>query len=199
MFIPKPSLVRARTLIAFAFLGSLTLLACSVNVKDHNAGEKNKVDIDTPIGGVHINEDVDVRETGMPVYPGARPKPKSGKDDTSANVNIASSFFGVKVAAIEYESDDSPNQVINYYRDQLKKYGNVVECHTNKQSGDLSVQAGDKEAHTPVDCEGTNSGNVVEIKAGTKDNQHLVSVEPQGKGASFSLVHIQTRGKEGSI
>jgi hypothetical protein len=199
MLIPKPLDVRARLLIAVAFVMWMTLLACSVNVKDHDSGSNSKVDIDTPIGGIHVNEEVDVRDTGLPVYPGAHKKPKSGDDQKSANVNISTSVFGVKVSAIEYESDDSPDKVLGFYRDQLKKFGSVVECHTDSHGGDLQVKAGDKDAHTAVSCEGKNSGNVVELKVGTKDNQHLVSVEPDGKGTDFSLVYIQTRGKEGSI
>jgi hypothetical protein len=51
-----------------------------------------------------------------------------------------------------------------------------------------------------VSCEGNNRGNVVELKAGTEDNQHVVSVEPEGNGSDFALVYVQTRGKrEGSI
>jgi hypothetical protein len=40
---------------------------------------------------------------------------------------------------------------------------------------------------------------VVELKVGMEDNQHLVSLEPQGSGTDFALVYIQTRGKEGTI
>jgi len=199
MLIPKPLDVKTRLMIALAFIGWLTVLACSVSVKDHNEGKSEKVDIDTPIGGIHVSEEVDVRDTGLAVYPGARKKPKTGHDDKSANLNISSSFFGVKVAAIEYESDDPPSKVIAYYQDQLKKYGNVIECHTSKHGGDLNVKAGDKQAHNPVTCQGSDSGNVVELKVGTEDNQHLVSVEPEGKGSDFALVFIQTRGKEGTI
>ncbi len=199
MLIPKPLDIKTRLLIAVAFTFWLTLLACSVNVKDHNDGKSDKVDIDTPIGSLHVNEDVDVRDTGLTVYPGARPKPKSGHDDKGANVNISSSFFGVKVAAIEYESDDPPSKVIAYYQDQLKKYGSVIECHTSKHGGDLTVKAGDKQSHNPVSCQGHGSGDVVELKVGTEDDQHLVSVEPEGKGSDFALVFVQTRGKEGTI
>jgi hypothetical protein len=199
MLVPKILDIRTRALIGMAFTLWLTLLACSVNVKDHDANGSNKVDIDTPIGGVHVNEQVDVRDTGMTVYPGARQKPKTGDDEKGANVNISTSFFAVKVAAIEFESDDPPSKVIAFYQDQLKKFGNVVECHTTNQGGDLSVKAGEKNSHSPVSCKGGNSGNVIELKAGTDDYQHLVSIEPQDKGTDFALVFIQTRGKEGTI
>jgi len=199
MLIPKPLDIKTRLLIAIAFASWLTVLACSVNVKDHGAGDSSKVDIDTPIGGIHVNEQVDVRDTGLAVYPGARPKPKTDNDEKSANVNISSSFFAVKVVAIEYQSDDPPSKVIAFYQDQLKKYGNVIECRTTKHGGDLTVKAGDKNSHNPVTCQGGNSGNVVELKVGTEDNQHMVTVEPTGKGSDFALVFVQTRGKEGSI
>ena len=61
------------------------------------------------------------------------------------------------------------------------------------------MKAGKDTSSRGVRCEGDNRGNVVELKVGTEDNQHLVSVEPQGKGTDFALVYILTRGKEGTI
>lgn len=199
MLIPKILDIRTRVLIGVAFTFWLTLLACSVNVKDHDAKGSDKVDITTPLGGIHVNEQVDVRDTGLTVYPGARKKPKTGDDEKGANVNISTSFFAVRVAAIEYESDDPPSKVVAFYQEQLKKFGDVVECHTTKHGGDLDVKAGDKNSHSPVSCKGSNSGNVIELKVGTEDHQHLVSIEPQDKGTDFALVFIETRGKEGTI
>ena len=42
-----------------------------------------------------------------------------------------------------------------------------------------------------------DSGPTIELKVGTKDNQHIVSVSPQdgGKGSDFALVFVQTRGE----
>jgi hypothetical protein len=200
MLVLKPLPTRTWLIIALTFATCLTLPACSVSVKDHNHGDNSKVDIETPVGAIHVNEEANVRDTGLAVYPGARQKPKTDHDSKSANVNISSSFFGVKVVAIEYESDDSPDKILAFYQDQLKKYGRVIECRTSKHGGDLSVKAGDhSDSSKPVTCEGGNSGNVVELKVGTEDNQHLVSVEPQGKGSDFALVYVLTRGKEGSI
>jgi hypothetical protein len=42
-------------------------------------------------------------------------------------------------------------------------------------------------------------GNNVELKVGSKENQHIVSVEPSGKGSSFSLVYVRTHGKDADI
>jgi len=200
MLIPKVPDARATFLVALAFTVWLTLLACTVSVKDHNNGDNSKVDIETPIGGIHVNEAADVRDTGLAVYPGARQKEKAKDGEgKSANVNISSSLFGVKVVAIEYESDDPPNKVIAFYQDQLKKFGNVIQCRTDKHGGDLTVKAGETNSDKEVTCSGDNRGKVVELKVGREDNQHLVSVEPQGTGTDFALVYVQTRGKEGTI
>jgi len=201
MLIPRVLDHKAKLLIVIAFTVWLSLLACSVSVKDHKDGGDDKVDIETPIGGIHVNEEADVRDTGLVVYPGARLKQKEKDGDSkSANVNISSSFFGVKVVAIEYESDDPPEKVLAFYQDQLKKFGHVIQCHTSKHGGDLTVHTGDKvDSSREVRCEGNDSGNVVELKVGTENNQHLVSVEPEGKGSDFALVYVLTRGKEGTI
>ena len=171
------------------------LAACSVNVKKDSTGEDKYVDINTPFGGIHVNNDADVRDTGLPVYPGAKQKPKGDSaDEKSANVDISTSGFGVKVVAVQYESDDAPTKLLAYYKDSLKKYGKVLECHTS--SGDYNYHGGDSEE---LKCEGDNSGKKVELKAGTRSNQHIVSIEPQGKGSQFALVYVRTRGKEGTI
>jgi len=199
MLIPKVLDNRTKLIIAVAFIGWLTLLACTVSVKDKDEGDKNsKVDIETPVGGIHVNEEADVRDIGLPVYPGAKQKPKTDDDSKSANVNVSSSFFGLKVVAIEYLSDDSPQKVIAFYQDQLKKFGNVVQCRTDKQGNDFSVSISNR-GSKEVTCKGDNSGKVVELKVGTEDNQRLVSVEPSGNGSDFALVYVRARGKEDTI
>jgi hypothetical protein len=190
--------VKCKLLLGLAFLGCLAVAGCTVSVKDNEAGENSKVDINTPIGGIHVNENADVRDTGLAAYPGARKKQKTGNDSKSANVNISSNLFGLKVVALEYESDDASDKVIAFYKDQLKKFGKVIECRSRTHGGDMSVHTGEHSGDQ-VTCKGDNSGNIVELKVGTEGNQHLVSVEPRDKGADFALVYVQTRGKEGTI
>jgi hypothetical protein len=166
-------------------------------VKKDESGRDKKVDIQTPIGGIHVSKDVDVRATGIPVYPGARVKEKEAEgEEKSANVNISTGLFGLKVVAVEYESDDPPEKLIAYYKDQLKKYGSVIECHTNREHHvQVEGRKGDSKSHE-LKCDGDNGGKRVELKVGTEENQHLVSIEPRDKGSSFALVYVQTRGRE---
>ena len=119
--------------VAAASLAALLLLpGCSVNVKKEANGQDKQVDINTLVGGVHVSKEADVSDIGLAVYPGARLREKdSDGSDKSANVNISGFGYGLKVVAVEYESDDSPAKILSFYRDQLKKYGNVLECHTS--------------------------------------------------------------------
>ena len=168
--------------------------ACSVNVKKDESGEDKNVDINTPLGGIHVNTNADPRDTGLSVYAGARAKKKDDSgDEKSANVNISSSWGGVKVVAVEYESDAAPSKIIAYYKNELKKYGNVLECRTEGQH--YTYEGGADE----LKCEGNNHGDTVELKVGSKNNQHIVSVKPQGKGSDFALVYVRTQWKDTSI
>jgi hypothetical protein len=192
MLIPKPQ-ATSWCLSIVVLLATLALLpACSVNVKDKGGDGNSKVDISTPVGGIHVDENADARDTGLSVYPGARPKPKSDDGDKkSANVNMSAFGYGLKVVALEYVSDDPPDKIIAYYQDQLKKYGHVLQCHSNAIKADHD---GGK-----LKCDSDDSGNNIELKAGTDDNQHIVSVEPEGKGSDFAIVWLRLRGKEGNI
>jgi len=180
----------------------LLFTGCSINVKkDKDNGEDKKVDIDTPFGGIHVNKDADVHDTGLPVYPGAQPKKKGDFDDDekSANVDISTSAFGLKVVALQYQTDAVPDKVITYYKDKLKQYGNVLECHTNAKHYSYDAHSdADKEHSDELKCEGSD-GKTIELKAGTKSNQHIVAINPEGKGSSFALVYVRMRGKEGTI
>jgi hypothetical protein len=205
MKVPKRVDIRPKLMIAVVFAICLTVLACSVNVKKGDQDEDKNVDIKTPVGDLHVGKDVDARDTGLTVYPGARKKDK--KDDgeeNGANVNIATSLFGVKVAALEYVSDDPPSKVAEFYKDQLrKKFGKVLECHTAKSGGDefgdLNFGKDEDDKHSnELKCEESHGDNI-ELKVGTKDNQHIVAIQPKDKGTDFALVYVQTRGKQGSI
>jgi len=198
------SSVFSRFALAIA-ITSITLASagCSVNVKKNGeTGQDNKVDIDTPIGGIHVSEGADVKDTGLPVYPGARPKKKaSGSDDEkSANVNISGPGFALKVVALEYESDDGPDKLVTYYKDQLKKFGSVLECRTDKHAGAVADVDDDKnKGDEPVSCDSGNRGMNVELKVGQRNDQHIVAIEPNGKGSRLALVYVRTKSKKDAI
>lgn len=189
--------------IGFAMVSVLLLAACSINVKKHENGDDKQVDINTPVGGIHVSKGANVADVGIAVYPGARLKQGDDSDgkDKSANVNISSFGFQLKVVALEYESDDAPAKLIAYYKDELKKYGKVLECHTSHFDVNPEMKSSDHgsdHGSGELSCEGS-SGDNVELKVGTKSNQHIVAVKPEGNGSSFSLVYVRTHGKDADI
>jgi hypothetical protein len=188
---------RVSKLFAGVVLGAIALASgCSVNVKKQDNGQDKQVDINTLVGGIHVSKQADVSDVGIAVYPGARIKEKdSDGSDKSANVNISGFGYGLKVVALTYETDDSTAKVLAYYRDQLKKYGNVLECHTSR--GNWNMNMG-KHGSNELTCEGSG-GSEIELKVGRQDEQHIVAVEPAGKGSSFSLVYVRTHGKDADI
>lgn len=187
----KSSLVLATAVV-------LLLPACSVNVKKEKNGEDKQVDINTPMGGIHVSKGADPQDVGIAVYPGSKLKEKdSDGSDKSANVNISGFGYGLKVVALEYESGDAPGKVVDYYKDQLKKYGNVLVCHTSDL--DFNMESRDKDGGTnELRCEGKMGVNI-ELKVGTRENQHIVAVQPEGSGSTISLVYVRTHGKDADL
>jgi len=183
--------------IAFAVVAILLLSACSINVKKEKNGDDKQVDINTPVGGIHVSKEVNPEDLGIAVYPGATLKEKGNGEDKSANVNLSSFGFGLKVVALEYESKDSPDKVVAYYKDQLKKYGDVLVCHTASTNVNAGIRKHDGDSHE-LTCEGSGGHNI-ELKVGSRENQHIVAVESSGSGSNFSLVYVRTHGKDADI
>jgi hypothetical protein len=160
-------------------------------------------DVRSSVGDMHVGKDADARKQGLPLYPGARPTQE--KDNDPLNFGILTQGFGMKLMVAKYQSDDPPAKVIDFYRGKLKKFGRVLECHSQKHGGDVDMHD-DKDSKDAKDtdkelkCE-DDSGPVVELKVGTEDDQHVVSVEPgdASKGTTFALVYVYTRGKRGEI
>ena len=179
------NIVHAKHLtLAAAFASVLLLGGCLVERDDQPGGRKN-VDIHTPVGDLSVVNDSKAPDTGLPVYPGARVQRKDDHSE-SANVNIDTSFFGVKVAAATFESDDAPGAIVDFYRNAMRTYGPVTECRGDV---DFRGRPGSKE---PV-CREKASSRELQLVAGTEDRQRVVSVKPRGSGSEFAVVHVETR------
>lgn len=166
-----------------------------------SAAQNKNLDIRSSAGDLHVGSDADARKTGLPLYPGARLK-SDDENRNQANLSVLTEAFGMKLVVANYDSDDAPAKIIDFYRDKLKKFGKVLECHSRKHGGDAEVHDDGKDSKDSKElkCD-ENSGPVTELKVGTEDNQHMVAIEPRdaGKGSTFALVYVYTRGKRGDI
>jgi|SRR5580698_918864 hypothetical protein len=178
--------------------------SANAQATDDNGKDKT-FDLKSTLGDVHVGSDVDLRELGLPAYPGARLR-MHDEDRSNANLALFTSAFGVKLLVAHYDSDDDAAKVVAFYREKLKKYGKVLECHSSHHGNDnsgVNIDEGGEVSNKSKElkCEGDNTGRVIELKVGTEDDQHAVAIEPaeKGKGSTFEMVYVHTRGKQGEI
>ncbi len=177
--------------VVAAFLTLIALSGCSIHTsRDSKTGQDKDVDIRTPLGSISVHKgETDPKATGLAPYPGAQPKSDSGDHEGGANVNISSPFFGVKVVALKYQSDDSPDKILSFYRKDMAKYGKVVDC-----TGAFTMTFHHHDKDSEVTCddhEGSGHEYKEELKVGTENNQRIVAVRPSGSGSEFALVYVR--------
>lgn len=188
-----------RSIVTTAFGVVMAIPSFAAQPQQSDNGQDKHLDIQSSMGDLHMGNDADARKAGLPLYPGARLK--HDEDNGGAlNFGVISETFGVQLVVAKYDSDDAPGKVIDFYRERLKKFGKVIECHTSK-NGDTHTDISDDQHSKEVKCDGDNTGPVTELKVGTEDNQHVVAIEPHDApgGSSFALVYIHARGKHGDI
>jgi hypothetical protein len=187
-----------RVIIAAAFGVAMAIPGCAAQTQKSDSKDDH-FDVSSSVGDLHLGKDANAQKAGLPLYPGARPKQE--KDNDPLNFGVLTESFGFKIVVAKYESDDAPGKVIDFYRDRLKKYGKVLECHTSEHGGDAHADFDDDKHSKQLKCEGDNTGPVTELKVGTEDNQRVVAVEPRDSrsGSTFAVVYVYARGKQGDI
>jgi|tagenome__1003787_1003787.scaffolds.fasta_scaffold20324017_2 hypothetical protein len=180
---------------------ALSVSGCTVRETRRNgdngdkATETKGAEITTPFGTLRARNEDNGQATGLAIYPGARVLHEKS-DDHGGNVVIDTPAFGLKVVAVKYETDDPPEKVLDFYRKELRQFGKkVVECHPNHDPDDVTVgEVHGKGGELTCDKDNNDKGSTTELKAGTDDNQHVVGVEPKGKGTKFALVYVRVHG-----
>ncbi len=190
-----------RTAFSAAFISALSISSFAAQPQD---SQDKHIDIQSSAGNLHAGTDADARKAGLPLYPGAVPH-HDENESSGVNLGLLTEAFGVKLVVAKYDSGDDPAKIVDFYRERLKKYGKVLECHRHDHAGshaDFNDDDDDKsKGSKEVKCEGDNAGPVTELKVGTENNQHVVAIEPNNgrSGATFALVYVHTRGKQGDI
>jgi hypothetical protein len=200
MFLPNVFRIILGSILAVALGVAMAIPSFAAQPQNPDSGQDKHLDIQSSVGDLHMGNDADARKAGLPLYPGARLR--HDEDNGNAlNLGVLTDAFGMKLVVAKYDSEDAPAKVVDFYREHLKKYGKVLECHRSKHDGDADVDVDDDKNSKELKCEGDNAGPVTELKVGTPDNQHVVAIEPRdGRGGStFALVYVHTRGKQGDI
>jgi hypothetical protein len=185
--------------ISLAVLAMALLSGCTVSTHEDNGKDGKDVDIRTPLGSLSVRKGpMDPKETGLAAYPGAQPKvSKDDDDDSSANVNISSSLFGMKLAVLKYQTNDPPDKVLGFYRKEMSRYGKVLDC-----TGGFNMSFHRREKDSEVTCDdhgGSGRGYRQELKVGTENNQRIVAVKPNGKGTEFVMVYVRAHDEKDTM
>jgi len=173
--------------LVFAGLGAL--LACGGSMASaQNSG-----------GGfeLHANSNITASDVGLPAYPGSKLFKSTGSDPAvDMGFTLGDTHF--RLVAANYLSDDSPAQILDFYRKPLARFGDVLECDHGKPVGAIKatrsgLTCSDKQdGHVQVEGN-VDSSSDHELRAGSPRKFHLVGIgERQGSATHFGLVYIET-------
>jgi hypothetical protein len=145
---------------------------------------------------VHANNHATAAKIGLPAYPGATIY--QDKDNSSADLGVLLNSFHFDLMAVNYVTSDSPNQVLDFYRKPLSRYGEVLEClhgqpvgHRAKTSSGLTCS---DEKGGKVEVNGSaDSSTDHELRAGTPKKFRIVAINDEASGGKtrFGLVYLE--------
>jgi hypothetical protein len=146
--------------------------------------------------GFTLSADANEKDLGLPLYPGAKPYKEDADSDAALQMAMSGGSFGFKLVVLKLESSDSPEKIAAYYRKAMAKYGTVLDC--SKATGDSSKNGSGKNdsdkstKSNALTCEDDHADKGgYSYKVGTKEKQHVVAVEPNGKSTLISLVYVE--------
>ena len=191
--------MRTQRIAIWVAMGMATTMLAGCRVESDKHGDSDNVKISTPFGGMQVktNDNVVLDEIGLPAYPGAQ-LVKKDKNNGAADVNMNFGSFHLQVKAVSYRTDDSPDKVEAFYRDGLKRFGDVIACRDNRVVGTPSrTFAGltcDNEVKNHVTVNDHPGKGNLELKAGSQQHQHLVEIDSEGGGTKIGLVALDLPG-----
>ena len=184
-----------RLLAVTASLAAFLLSGCRIVDHKDKDGKNDNVAISTPFGSMKVktNDDADVSSIGLAVYPGAVPAKDGDKDHDSADVDMSFGDFHLGVKAASFQTSDSTDKVIAFYRGDMARYGEVIECrgdHTigNPTRTSQGLTCADEDDHHHV--HGSTSSDGIELRAGSEQRRHIVSIETKDDATHIGLVML---------
>lgn len=193
-------MLRTALLLMAAAALPVTLTGCRVHVDKDANGQEKTVQVDTPFGGVHVNTDqTTATDLGLPAYPGAQIV-KDKDNNQSADVHLGFGEWQLHIRVVSYETADSRDKVVAFYKKAMARYGDVLTCQGNAPVGTPTVTAeglscSDEGKHTQFKFNNKDNGvdlhDKLNLKAGSKRHQHIVGFDDTTTGRTrFALVAL---------
>lgn len=148
---------------------------------------------------VHASSQVSPAAIGLPVYPGAKLAVKHGNDDAAFDISFEFGDTHLRMEGISYDSDDSPDRVLEFYRKALSRYGDVLECDHGRAVGNLSVtssglRCSDKKGGENVNFNGRlDSSKDHDLRAGSPNEFRIAGIDGSYiKSCRFVIMYLKT-------
>lgn len=183
-----------RSLVVSVSLATVLLTGCHVST--HKDGKNENVDIGTPFGSMQVktNGKGDTSAIGIAAYPGATLVNDNGKetDGSTADINMNFGSFHLGVKAASYQTGDPQSQVEAFYRKDLARYGEVIECrHGNPVGQPTRTSQG-------LTCESKHGNHIstddsdsdIDLRTGSEQHQHIVGLTAKNGGTRIGLVAL---------
>jgi hypothetical protein len=175
---------------AFCGVFGVMALAPAVSARAGQAARQQ----DQTGAGVTLSKQATAKDVGLPVYPGAKAHKDAKDDSPTVQMGLWGSTFGFKLAVMKMESSDAPEKIAEFYKKALAKYGAVLNCSDALPKGGAKSKGGSS-SELECDDDKPEKGGLV-FKAGTKEKQHVVGIQPHGQGSLFQLVYVEAHGDD---
>lgn len=143
---------------------------------------------------LHANENVNATTMGLPIYPNARPY-QEAKSDSAVDMGLSFGSFHFRLMATKYITNDSPDQVLDFYRKPLARYGDVLECEHGLAVGSVKVArsgltCSDSQGHH-AHLDATERSHR-ELRSGTPTLYRIVAIDTSHTDAThFAIVQLE--------
>lgn len=171
---------------AIALIALMGTAAIAQNQSDHKKSDNDGAD-----AGIKVSGQARARDTGLPLYPGAKPYHDDKDNSSAANLGLWGGSFGFKLVVLKLQSGDSPAKVSAFYQKALAKYGKVLDCTNPSAKRDDKQNSEKSDVLTCDEDQSKHDGQV--FKSGTRHKQHIVAIEPNGQGSKFDLIYIEAK------
>lgn len=152
---------------------------------------------------LHASGHATAADVGLPAYPGAVPYKSEKDSDSSLDAGLSFGNFHLSLIVEGYETSDSPDQVLKFYRKPLSRYGEVLECDHGKPVGkltmtDTGLTCSDQHGgHVNVNGSGSSSDDL-ELRAGSPHKYRMVAIDDTKPGKThFALVYLESPRDQG--
>jgi hypothetical protein len=184
---------RVRYDLGATLLVLLLAAALPMAAQDTKDSSSQQSSSDNDSVGFNLGKNASAKDVGLPIYPGARRHQDDSKDSSGLNMGLWGGATGFKLFVLKMDTTDAPEKVAAFYRRALAKYGTVLDC----SNGSPATNSDDSKTSRKLTCEDEKPKlGEISLKAGTKDKQHAVGIEPIGAGTIFQLVYIETKGTD---